>query len=68
MPSMFRDPVLVTFVDADDRQLAVTTDTDLLPRVGENVRIGKMPYVVERVGYDMPDSVITAVWIRCRPA
>ena len=65
---MFRDPILVTYVDPDDRQLAVTDYGDILPRVGENVRIGKVPYVVERIGYDMPETTITAVWVICRPA
>jgi hypothetical protein len=68
VPSLFRDPVVVTYVDPDDNELAVSTDTDLLPRVGENIRIGKRPYVVERVGYDMPKAAIEGVWIVCRPA
>lgn len=66
MPSLFRDPVLVTYVDADDNELTTTSDTDLLPRVGENIRIGKVPYVVERIGYDMPRNTIERVWIVCR--
>ncbi|HEY2272049.1 MAG TPA: hypothetical protein VGH30_04700 [Jatrophihabitantaceae bacterium] len=68
MPSIFRDPIPVTYVDADNNQLAVTDYADLLPRVGENIRLGKTPYVVERIGYDMPDKVITGVWVMCRPA
>jgi hypothetical protein len=68
VPSLFRDPVVVTYVDPDDNELAVSTDTALLPRVGENVRIGKQPYIVERIGYDMPKTVIERVWIVCRPA
>jgi hypothetical protein len=67
VPSVFRDPILVTYVDADNNELRVTTYGDLLPRVGENVRIGRVPYVVERVGYDMPDTTITHVWVVCRP-
>lgn len=68
MPSLFRDPVLVTYVDLDERELVTTADADLLPRVGENIRIGKVPYVVERIGYDMPKNSIERVWIVCRPA
>ena len=68
MPSLFRDPVVVTYVDESDAELAVTTYGDLLPRVGENIRIGRMPYVVVRVGYDLPEQTITRVWVVCRPA
>jgi hypothetical protein len=68
VPSLFRDPVVVTYVDPDDNELASTTYADLLPRVGENIRIGRTPYVVERIGYDMPDKSIERVWIVCRPA
>jgi hypothetical protein len=67
MPSIFRDPILVTYVDVDNKELLVTEHADLLPRVGENIRLGKTPYVVERVGYDMPEKVITRVWVVCRP-
>jgi hypothetical protein len=67
-PSLFRDPVVVTYVDADDNELAVSTDTELLPRVGENIRIRNQPYVVERIGYDMPRTTIERVWVVCRPA
>lgn len=66
MASLFRDPVLVTFVDPDNNELASTTDTELLPRVGENVRIGTVPYVVERVGYDLPKGTVERVWIVLR--
>jgi hypothetical protein len=68
VPSLFREPVLVTYIDTDDRELATSTDADLLPRVGENIRLGQVPYVVERVGYDMPDHAIERVWIKCRRA
>jgi hypothetical protein len=68
VPSLFRDPVLVTYVDAEENELATTTETDLLPRVGENIRLGKHPYVVDRIGYDMPKNSIERVWIVCRPA
>lgn len=68
MPSIFHDAVTVTFIDTDDNQLAVTAYADLLPRVGENIRLGKVPYIVERIGYDMPEAVITSVWVVCRRA
>ena len=68
MPSLFRDPVVVTYVDEADTELAVTSHADLLPRVGENVRIGRTPYVVVRIGYDLPEQTITRVWVVCRPA
>jgi hypothetical protein len=67
-PSLFRDPIVVTYVDADDNELAVSTDTVPLPRVGENIRIRKQPYIVERIGYDMPRTTIQRVWVVCRPA
>jgi hypothetical protein len=66
--SIFRDPVVVNYLDTDDNHLAVTPYADLLPRVGENIRLGKVPYIVERIGYDMPDAAITAVWVICRRA
>lgn len=68
MPSLFRDPILVTYVDEADAEIAVVPYADLLPRVGENIRIRKSPYVVVRVGYDMPEQAITHVWIVCRSA
>jgi hypothetical protein len=67
-PSLFRDPVVVMYVDADNNELAVSAHSDLLPRVGENIRLGKVPYVVERIGYDMPKDTIERVWVVCRPA
>jgi hypothetical protein len=66
VPGLFREPVVVTYVDADNRELAVSTDTTLLPRVGENIRLGSVPYLVERVGYDIPDKAIEGVWAICR--
>ena len=68
MASFWRDPVRLTFIDADNHEIAVLNRPDFVPRVGENVRIGHTPYVVERVGYDVPDDAIEAVWVVCRPA
>jgi hypothetical protein len=36
--------------------------------VGENVRLANKPYVVLRVGYDVPAEDVAAIWIVCRPA
>lgn len=66
--SLFSKPVIITYVDPDNVHLAESTDTRLLPRVGENVRLGRKPYLVERVGYDIPADTVERVWIVCRPA
>jgi hypothetical protein len=66
--SLFSNPVIITYVDPDNVQLAQSTDDRLLPRVGENVRLGRTPYVVERIGYDIPAGNVERVWIVCRPA
>lgn len=68
MPSLFRDPVVTVFVDADNRELGRLTNAGFVPRVGENVRLKDVPYVVERVGYDVPDDALSRVWVVCRPA
>jgi hypothetical protein len=66
--SIFRTPAVLTFIDADNRELGQVTDTEFVPRVGENVRIGRVPYVVDRVGYDIPDKSVERIWVVCRPA
>jgi hypothetical protein len=68
MVSFLKDPIVVIFIDADNKELARLYDPRLLPRVGENVRLDSVPYVVERVGYDIPDGAIDRVWMVCRPA
>ncbi len=68
MASIWKDPVAMTFVDADNQQLAVVTNPDHVPRVGENVRLAHVPYVVERIGYDIPGKSIEGIWVVCRPA
>ena len=68
MPSIFRTPVAVTFVDEDNHELAHVVDVPYVPRVGENVRLARVPFVVERVGYDLPGKEMERVWIVCRPA
>lgn len=68
MRSIWRNPVAVVFVDADNRQLARLADADFVPRVGENVRLADVPYVVERVGYDIPSRSIERILVVCRPA
>lgn len=66
--SLFSNPVIITYVDPDNVQLAQSTDDRLLPRIGENVRLGRTPYLVERIGYDIPTDTVERVWIVCRPA
>ncbi len=68
VPSIFRNPIVMTFIDADNRELATVPDTELVPRVGDNVRLASVPYVVERIGYDIPGKAIERVWVVCRPA
>ncbi len=68
MASIWRDAVRLTFIDADNREIAVLNRPEFVPRVGENVRIGLVPFVVERVGYDVQDGVFESVWVVCRPA
>jgi hypothetical protein len=70
MASLFRDAVPITYIDPDNNEIATTWDdsSPLLPRVGENVRIAHKPYLVERVGYDLPKDKIDHVWIVVRPA
>jgi hypothetical protein len=68
MASIWRDPVAMTFIDADNRQLAQVANADIVPRVGENVRLADVPYVVERVGYDIPAKAVERIWVVCRPA
>jgi hypothetical protein len=66
--SFLRDPVLLSFVDEDNRELARLSNPAFVPRVGENVRLSRVPYVVLRVGYDVPDNLIERIWVVCRPA
>jgi hypothetical protein len=66
--SLFRDPLPVTFVDPDNNVIATCWERSFLPRSGENVRIAGVPYLVERVGYDLPRDKIEQVWIVLRPA
>ena len=68
MSSLFRDPVPVTFVDPDNNEIATSWERSFLPRTGEHVRIAGVPYLVERVGYDLPTNKIERVWIVLRPA
>ena len=66
MASLFRDPVLVIFVDDDNRELARLDNPLYLPRAGENVRLAGTPHVVERVGFDIPDGAVDRIWVVCR--
>lgn len=66
--ALFSDAVQVSYVDEDNNELLQSWDNTFLPRVGENVRIARTPYVVQRVGYDVPVGRIERVWIVLRPA
>ncbi len=68
MASIFRNPTTITFIDEDNTELAHVTDTEIVPRVGENVRLARVPYVVERIGYDIPDKSVERIWVVCRRA
>ncbi|WP_375501248.1 hypothetical protein [uncultured Jatrophihabitans sp.] len=68
MASFWRDPVRLTFIDADNQEIAVLSRPEFVPRVGENVRIKRTPHIVERVGYDIAGGAVEAIWIVCRPA
>lgn len=68
MASIFRDSIVVIYIDEDNNEILRVADTRLLPRVGENVRIRSVPYLVDRVGYDLPEGLIERVWIVLRPA
>jgi hypothetical protein len=68
VPSIFRDPVRMTFIDGDNRELGYIADASIVPRAGDNVRLANVPYVVERVGYDIPAHLIERIWVVCRPA
>ena len=65
--SIFSDPVRLTFVDEDNRELMSLQRPDIVPRVGENVRLADRPYIVERIGYDYPHDALERIWVVCRP-
>jgi hypothetical protein len=65
--SFWRDPVVLTFVDEDNRPLGRLTNPPHVPRVGENVRLTEVPHVVARVGYDVAAGELTGIWVVCRP-
>jgi hypothetical protein len=66
--SIWRDPVVMTFIDDDNRQLARVTNPDYVPRQGENVLLRDVPHVVTRVGYDIPGKSIERIWVVCHRA
>lgn len=68
MASIWRDPVVLTFVDEDNHELVSLSNPGAVPRVGENVRLAGVPYIVQRVGYDVPDKSVERIWAVCRPA
>jgi hypothetical protein len=64
--ALFRTPVVVVFVDEDNREIARVRDAPFVPRAGENVRLNGAPYLVERVGYDVPGEEIESVFVVCK--
>lgn len=68
MANVFREQVAVTYIDPDNNVIVTSWESSPLPRAGENVRIAGVPYLVERVGYDVPDDKIERIWIVLRPA
>jgi hypothetical protein len=68
MANLFGEQVEVTYIDPDNKEIAKSWEASPLPRTGENVRIGGVPYLVERVGYDLPKDKIERIWIVLRPA
>lgn len=67
VPSIFSDPVRLTFVDEDSLELVSLERPEFVPRVGENVRLSGRPFQVERVGYDFPNGALERIWVVCRP-
>jgi hypothetical protein len=65
--ALFRTLPTLVFTDEDNRELAVVADTQVVPARGDNVRLHGRPYLVDRVGYDIPDKEIERIFIVCRP-
>ena len=63
MPGIFRTPTALVFVDADQRELGRVPDASIVPRVGENVRLREVPYLVERVGYDIVANELVRIFV-----
>jgi hypothetical protein len=68
MASLWRNPTALIFIDEDNHELARIFDSAYVPHAGENVRLAKEPYIVERVGYDIPDTSVERIWVVCRRA
>jgi hypothetical protein len=66
MAALFRDPTVLVFVDEDNREFARITNASAVPRAGENIRLKDVPYLVERVGYDIPDDQIEKIYVVCQ--
>jgi hypothetical protein len=65
--ALFRTLPTLVFTDEDNRELAVVADTHVVPARGDNVRLHGRPYLVDRVGYDIPDKEIERIFVVCRP-
>jgi hypothetical protein len=68
MVGLFGEQIAVTYIDPDNHEIATSWGSSPVPRAGENVRIAGVPYLVERVGYDLPEDKIERIWIVLRPA
>ena len=67
MAGLFRTLPTLVFTDEDNRELAVVSDATVVPTRGDNVRLRGRPYLVDRVGYDIPDKEIERIFVVCRP-
>jgi hypothetical protein len=65
--TFFRDPIVLIFLDEGEQELARITTPAFVPRLGENVRLHRVPYRVIRVGYDIADSAIERILVVCVP-
>jgi hypothetical protein len=65
---LFKTPPTLVFTDEDNRELAIVTDPPVVPARGDNVRLHGVPYLVERIGFDIPDREIERIFVVCRPA
>ena len=68
MAGLFRTLPTLVFTDEDNRELAVVSDAAVVPARGDNVRLRGRPYLVDRVGFDIPDKEIERIFVVCRPA
>ena len=68
MAGLFKTLPTLVFTDEDNRELAVVADATVVPARGDNLRLHGRPYLVDRVGYDIPDKEIERIFVVCTPA